>query len=231
MAIVQKSECLQNHKESCDVWISPGQSHHPSLNIFRPHGSDTNTQYLSMETATISFPQFTSMTWQGLTPTVTLIQIFIFIYIWDQCIETLKTFDSFCPLSVIKNVIELQPKPYYLLAVDSSNNTMEDIVKVWPATHWEIIQHITEIWTCDEACSNPVDRRLCARTREDQEEAVWRSRPHTGLQCMTRLTVQLKHFCSENSSPFLGMMRGLMLVWCLWTGFLFSLVWLSSDLK
>uniref|UniRef100_A0A8D3D2P4 Adenylate kinase 7b n=1 Tax=Scophthalmus maximus TaxID=52904 RepID=A0A8D3D2P4_SCOMX len=31
--------------------------------------------------------------------------------------------------SVIKNVIELQPKPYYLLAVDSSNNTMEDIVK------------------------------------------------------------------------------------------------------
>ncbi|KAF0044714.1 hypothetical protein F2P81_003872 [Scophthalmus maximus] len=32
--------------------------------------------------------------------------------------------------SVIKNVIELQPKPYYLLAVDSSNNTMEDIVKM-----------------------------------------------------------------------------------------------------
>ncbi|KAF3701565.1 Adenylate kinase 7 [Channa argus] len=29
-----------------------------------------------------------------------------------------------------KNVIEHSPKPYYLLAVDSSNNTMEDIVKV-----------------------------------------------------------------------------------------------------
>lgn len=32
--------------------------------------------------------------------------------------------------SVIQNVIEHQPKPYYLLAVDFSNNTMEDIVKV-----------------------------------------------------------------------------------------------------
>ncbi|XP_034419511.1 adenylate kinase 7 [Cyclopterus lumpus] len=31
--------------------------------------------------------------------------------------------------SVIQNVIEHQPKPYYLLAVDSSNNTLEDIVK------------------------------------------------------------------------------------------------------
>ncbi|KAE8289533.1 Adenylate kinase 7 [Larimichthys crocea] len=31
--------------------------------------------------------------------------------------------------SVIQNVIELQPKPYYLLAVDYSNNTMEDVVK------------------------------------------------------------------------------------------------------
>ncbi|XP_041809761.1 adenylate kinase 7 isoform X2 [Chelmon rostratus] len=31
--------------------------------------------------------------------------------------------------SVIQNVIEHQPKPYYLLAVDFSNNTMEDIVK------------------------------------------------------------------------------------------------------
>ncbi|XP_073321863.1 adenylate kinase 7 [Pagrus major] len=31
--------------------------------------------------------------------------------------------------SVIQNVIELQPKPYYLLAVDDSNSTMEDIVK------------------------------------------------------------------------------------------------------
>ncbi|KAK2825840.1 hypothetical protein Q5P01_020054 [Channa striata] len=31
--------------------------------------------------------------------------------------------------SVIHNVIEHQPKPYYLLAVDNSNNTMEDIVK------------------------------------------------------------------------------------------------------
>ncbi|KAK2891437.1 hypothetical protein Q8A73_017102 [Channa argus] len=31
--------------------------------------------------------------------------------------------------SVIQNVIEHSPKPYYLLAVDSSNNTMEDIVK------------------------------------------------------------------------------------------------------
>ncbi|KAM6903838.1 adenylate kinase 7-like [Lycodopsis pacificus] len=31
--------------------------------------------------------------------------------------------------SVIQNVIEHQPEPYYLLAVDSSNNTLEDIVK------------------------------------------------------------------------------------------------------
>ncbi|XP_036927881.1 adenylate kinase 7 [Acanthopagrus latus] len=31
--------------------------------------------------------------------------------------------------SVIQNVIELQPKPRYLLAVDDSNSTMEDIVK------------------------------------------------------------------------------------------------------
>ncbi|XP_045919021.1 adenylate kinase 7 isoform X1 [Micropterus dolomieu] len=31
--------------------------------------------------------------------------------------------------SVIQNVIEHQPKPYYLLAVDNSTNTMEDIVK------------------------------------------------------------------------------------------------------
>ncbi|CAK6969990.1 adenylate kinase 7 [Scomber scombrus] len=31
--------------------------------------------------------------------------------------------------SVIHNVIEYQPKPYYLLAVDYSNNTMEEIVK------------------------------------------------------------------------------------------------------
>ncbi|KAK5916227.1 hypothetical protein CgunFtcFv8_011234 [Champsocephalus gunnari] len=31
--------------------------------------------------------------------------------------------------SVIQNVIEHQPKPYYLLAVDSSNNTMEEILK------------------------------------------------------------------------------------------------------
>ncbi|XP_063765766.1 adenylate kinase 7 isoform X2 [Eleginops maclovinus] len=31
--------------------------------------------------------------------------------------------------SVIQNVIEHQPKPYYLLAVDSSNSTMEDILK------------------------------------------------------------------------------------------------------
>ncbi|XP_076605014.1 adenylate kinase 7 [Chaetodon auriga] len=31
--------------------------------------------------------------------------------------------------SVIQNVIEHQPKPYYLLAVDNSKNTMEDIVK------------------------------------------------------------------------------------------------------
>ncbi|KAF1374371.1 hypothetical protein PFLUV_G00228370 [Perca fluviatilis] len=31
--------------------------------------------------------------------------------------------------SVIQNVIEHQPKKYYLLAVDSSNNTMEEIVK------------------------------------------------------------------------------------------------------
>ncbi|XP_044231976.1 adenylate kinase 7 [Thunnus albacares] len=31
--------------------------------------------------------------------------------------------------SVIQNVIEHQPKPYYLLAVDYSNNTMKDIVK------------------------------------------------------------------------------------------------------
>ncbi|XP_070698587.1 adenylate kinase 7 [Pempheris klunzingeri] len=31
--------------------------------------------------------------------------------------------------SVIQNVIEHQPEPYYLLAVDNSNNTMEDIVK------------------------------------------------------------------------------------------------------
>ncbi|XP_054651997.1 adenylate kinase 7 isoform X2 [Dunckerocampus dactyliophorus] len=31
--------------------------------------------------------------------------------------------------SVIHKVIELQPKPYYLLAVDYSNNTMKDIVK------------------------------------------------------------------------------------------------------
>ncbi|KAM9341251.1 adenylate kinase 7 [Symphorus nematophorus] len=31
--------------------------------------------------------------------------------------------------SVIQSVIEHKPKPYYLLAVDSSNNTMEDIVK------------------------------------------------------------------------------------------------------
>ncbi|XP_044023748.1 adenylate kinase 7 isoform X2 [Siniperca chuatsi] len=32
--------------------------------------------------------------------------------------------------SVIQNVIEHQPKPYYLLAVDHSTNTMEDIVKI-----------------------------------------------------------------------------------------------------
>ncbi|XP_068451610.1 adenylate kinase 7 [Clinocottus analis] len=32
--------------------------------------------------------------------------------------------------SVIQNVIERQPKPYYFLAVDSSNNTLENIVKV-----------------------------------------------------------------------------------------------------
>uniref|UniRef100_A0A8C4FGG7 Adenylate kinase 7b n=1 Tax=Dicentrarchus labrax TaxID=13489 RepID=A0A8C4FGG7_DICLA len=32
--------------------------------------------------------------------------------------------------SVIQNVIEQRPKPYYLLAVDYSNNTMGDIVKV-----------------------------------------------------------------------------------------------------
>ncbi|XP_078480519.1 LOW QUALITY PROTEIN: adenylate kinase 7-like [Lampetra planeri] len=31
--------------------------------------------------------------------------------------------------SVIHNVIEHQPRPYYLLAVDSSNNTMEEIMK------------------------------------------------------------------------------------------------------
>ncbi|XP_061742393.1 adenylate kinase 7-like [Nerophis ophidion] len=31
--------------------------------------------------------------------------------------------------SVIQKIIEVQPKPYYLLAVDCSNNTMEDIVK------------------------------------------------------------------------------------------------------
>ncbi|XP_057696480.1 adenylate kinase 7-like isoform X3 [Corythoichthys intestinalis] len=31
--------------------------------------------------------------------------------------------------SVIKKIIEHQPKPYYLVAVDYSNNTMEDIVK------------------------------------------------------------------------------------------------------
>ncbi|XP_068195196.1 adenylate kinase 7 [Antennarius striatus] len=31
--------------------------------------------------------------------------------------------------SVIQKVIEHQPKPYYLLAVDNSNNTLEDIVK------------------------------------------------------------------------------------------------------
>lgn len=31
---------------------------------------------------------------------------------------------------VIRNVMEHQPKLHYLLAVDESNNTMEDIVKV-----------------------------------------------------------------------------------------------------
>ncbi|XP_043998532.1 adenylate kinase 7 isoform X1 [Gambusia affinis] len=32
--------------------------------------------------------------------------------------------------SVVQNVIEHQPRPYYLLAVDMSNNTMEELVKV-----------------------------------------------------------------------------------------------------
>lgn len=35
----------------------------------------------------------------------------------------------FC-CSVVQNVIEHQPRPYYLLAVDMSNNTMEELVKV-----------------------------------------------------------------------------------------------------
>ena len=33
-------------------------------------------------------------------------------------------------LSVIQNVIHLMPKPCYLLAVDNSQDTLEDIVKV-----------------------------------------------------------------------------------------------------
>lgn len=52
---------------------------------------------------------------------------------------------SLC-LSVIQNVIELQPKPYYLLAVDYSNNTMEDVVKVCVATDQEIVCQKSE--TC-----------------------------------------------------------------------------------
>lgn len=35
-------------------------------------------------------------------------------------------------------MIEHHPKPYYLLAVDNSNNTIEDIVKVCVATVQEI---------------------------------------------------------------------------------------------
>lgn len=55
----------------------------------------------------------------------------------------------FCKFSVIQNVIEHQPKPYYLLAVDSSNNTMEDIVKVCVATDPEIFCHRIETYPYD----------------------------------------------------------------------------------
>ncbi|KAL7379819.1 hypothetical protein ABVT39_006530 [Epinephelus coioides] len=44
----------------------------------------------------------------------------------NNIVPTIHINDLAC---VIQNVIEHQPKPYYLLAVDDSNNTMEDIVK------------------------------------------------------------------------------------------------------
>ncbi|XP_049452214.1 adenylate kinase 7 isoform X3 [Epinephelus fuscoguttatus] len=44
----------------------------------------------------------------------------------NNIVPTIHINDLAC---VIQNVIERQPKPYYLLAVDNSNNTMEDIVK------------------------------------------------------------------------------------------------------
>lgn len=37
---------------------------------------------------------------------------------------------SLCKFSVIQNVIQHWPELYYFLAVDNSNNTMKDIVKV-----------------------------------------------------------------------------------------------------
>uniref|UniRef100_A0A3Q0RZS9 Adenylate kinase 7b n=1 Tax=Amphilophus citrinellus TaxID=61819 RepID=A0A3Q0RZS9_AMPCI len=42
--------------------------------------------------------------------------------------------------SVVYNVIEHQPSPYYLLAVDNSENTMEEIVKVCLASHQKVME-------------------------------------------------------------------------------------------
>lgn len=50
---------------------------------------------------------------------------------------------------MIQNVIEHQPKPYYLLAVDNSINTMEDIVKVCVATDQERFCQNLEKWPSD----------------------------------------------------------------------------------
>ncbi|XP_068573915.1 adenylate kinase 7 isoform X2 [Cebidichthys violaceus] len=59
--------------------------------------------------------------------------------------------------SVIQNVIEHQPEPYYLLAVDFSNNTLEDIVKTMEIDsllvnlHMEAV-HIKELFSINWLC-------------------------------------------------------------------------------
>lgn len=81
-----------------------------------------------------------------------------------------------CP-SVIQAVIEHPPLPSYLLAVDNSKDTMEDIVEVCVANDRRAVS-IFEKMLLDTLRSchmcggvSPSGRCRCARTWEDPEEA------------------------------------------------------------
>lgn len=59
----------------------------------------------------------------------------LYFYLKKLCFEIISAkLNCLCSFfRVIQNIIEVRPKSKYILAVDDSNNTLEDIVKVTSA--------------------------------------------------------------------------------------------------